>query len=643
MTTKDLGGGHFNNDNDNDDDNETSTSSAALTTTTAVDSPAKHVHNKTYPSPTLSPSHPSSSSLHPKGDPGEARSADDQQTDANTASSVQTQGGVESPTIDEEQTDDSISSSAQPSQEVEAPLVDDKQSDDIIILSTVQHGGKEVTSIDDDNDNDDDEGEEEHSDINSLPTPSLLHSFGARLPEEGSSPLLYDVAVSRSGKLVIVTDSWNRSVKAFDLTRPGAPCCGELRLGKECPLCLTSLSCPERVVVTLHQRPRLFVLGVHHNYHHQERDHHQEQESLPGALLGVSGTQDVNVAHDNAREIHEEEEQEQEEENDKQNVPVTEDRERNDPQDIENPQDIKDPQDTKDPQDAKDPHDTKDPQDKKDPGPNPGRPVLYFHSVITTCCQYRGISALGTPGDGQQQEDEEHEQQQLVLTLSQEVHVVSLQGVVLRVIAPALCGLPLLVDVIHVTATPSRHLVVTDVGARRVVCLTLSGRVRWLHPSLHAPQRQEKEDLQDMDEEEEKEKDAASRDTPTQGEAAKTDGDGSDDGVKVKEKEKKVEEEEEEEVEEEEEEEAFTGVQWPLGVAADRQGRVFVSDLERHSVVQLSPGGVVGRLLLTRRHALHYPRGLAVQGGCLCLTQDDRVKVFSLSGRHGPCRAPEPS
>ncbi|KAK7490433.1 hypothetical protein BaRGS_00018412 [Batillaria attramentaria] len=203
--------------------------------------------------------------------------------------------------------------------------------------------------------------------------------------------------------------------------------------------------------------------------------------------------------------------------------------------------------------------------------------VLTFHSSLNVRCKYRGITTLApiTSSSGAEAASSESHSDRLAVTAPKEIHILSLDGEVLQVIAPALCGLPLLNDAIYLTTTPSHDLVVSDVGSRRVVCVKPSGRLRWFHPSLELPSAKD-----DPDE------DTANGDS-------------------------------------------FQGIQWPLGVATDEAGRVLVCDLELHSVVLLSPGGAASRLLLTETESLEYPRGLHVNNGRLCLTQDDSVKVFS--------------
>lgn len=212
--------------------------------------------------------------------------------------------------------------------------------------------------------------------------------------------------------------------------------------------------------------------------------------------------------------------------------------------------------------------------------------VLVFDSIIPVGCKYRGITNLPSmssassevPDSGEPSES--HNTYCLAVTAPKEIHVLSPQGNVLQVIAPALSGLPLLNDAIYITTTPAGDVVVSDVGSRRVVCVGLSGCLRWFHPLV---------DASDDDQEESTDKNAQSKSTAN----------------------------------------SFKGVQWPLGIATDAAGRVFVCDLEQHSVIVLSSMGVASRPLLNEAESLEYPRGLQVTNGQLFLTQDFSVKIFS--------------
>ncbi|KAK7099794.1 hypothetical protein V1264_022848 [Littorina saxatilis] len=328
-----------------------------------------------------------------------------------------------------------------------------------------------------------------------IPLPSLLHSFDANIRGQTSAPLLYDVTMTASGTHVIVTDSWNHCIKAFDLRLDGCPCTGVLHMKEEVPLCMSKLSSPERLVCTLHQRSEIYVINVDDNEG------------------GLKSSGDKTLSDDKA------------ESNDK----------------------------------------------TKDKTVSNG--VLLFNSAIAVTCLYRGVSTL-PPVSGVSEE-------RLVLTTPKEIHIVSLQGQLLQIIAPTLCGLPLLNDAIYITSTPSNDMVVADVGARRVLCFKPSGRLRWFHPSQQA--------------------------TDEEKEGKENEGDnGKKDGA------------------------AFRGIRWPLGVGVDEEGRVMVCDLELHSVVLLSPGGAASRLLLTEKQSLQFPRGLCIRGRCLCITQNDSVKVFRM-------------
>ncbi|KAL8606391.1 hypothetical protein ACOMHN_020545 [Nucella lapillus] len=572
-------------------------------------------------------------------------------------------------------------------------------------------------------------GQKMAEDVLSLPPPTLLHSFDAKLTSEASSPLLYDIAMSHSGRHVIVTDCWNRCLKAFDLTLPGSPCTSVYQL-KECPLCVATLSQPERVVVTLHQEPQLLVLSVHEkdaslkNSDDVAKVEEKEEEEEEDIQI-VKHTQESDCNNQERREVQVtiDTDKADKSEGEKGGMGI---QENNDVEKVEEKS-----EGAKRIVDNQDMHDSADTEDKNrsDSGVNaqvrdrnrsdsgPKSQILSFHSVITTSCNYRGISTLGPATSGDIPDE------RLLLTVPKEIHVVSLQGDLLRVIAPSLGGLPLLEDVIYITTTPSNHLLVSDMGARRVLCLTLSGHLQWLHPSPHAAEEERVEEEEEEEEREEErkeekkeekkgEKGEEEREEEEKGEEwgkeEREEGKGKkmkeeeegreggkkkgkeeeeeeegkerkgkerkeeeEEGKERKGKERKEEEEEgkegkkkgkerkrkeeeedgkqEKEKEEQQEQQGgsdasstpknldqtssthpFTGVQWPMGLAADIQGRVFVCDLEQHGVVLLSPQGVAGRLLLTDSHTLQFPRGLSISQDCLCLTQDHCVKVFSI-------------
>lgn len=340
------------------------------------------------------------------------------------------------------------------------------------------------------------ETDEQIRELGEVCAPALVGTFSAKLDGDSSTPMLYDVTLTSSGNYAIVTDCWNHCVKAFDLRAQGCPCRSVYPMKELYPLCITSLSHPERVALTLHHEPRIVVLAI--------------------------ADEDEEVEASDARSC---------------------------------------------------------------------KNMLSFHSEIATKGEYRGIARLSpchgpaadAPGTAAAADPSS---ERLAVTAPKEIHILSLNGSILQVVVPSLCGLPLLSDAIYVTATPSGDVVVSDVGTKRVVCVDRSGRLRWFQPFIEISHDD------DLDNEDEDEHNSSC----PNGTHAHAD---------------------------------FKGIQWPLGVATDEAGRILVCDLELHSVVLLSPGGAASRLFLTETESLEYPRGLHVANGRLCLTQDHCIKVFS--------------